>query len=77
MLIFLIIGCVVFGVILYLVFSGVLSDGEERPSFGGGVPRMSGLPAGCLIALLVASAIWFVLWGVVLLLALRLLNTPL
>lgn len=33
-------------------------------------------PQGCLIALLVGAAIWFLLWGLVLILALRVLSNP-
>ncbi len=34
------------------------------------------LPEGCLIALLAGAALWFLLWGVVLVLALRFLSDP-
>lgn len=77
MLIFLVIVCVVFGGILYVVFSGYLSEDGEGFSFSNGVPRMRELSPGCLISLIVAASIWFILWGIVLLLALRLLRTPL
>ncbi len=33
-------------------------------------------PQGCLVSILVAAGIWFLLWGVVLLLALRVLSNP-
>ena len=79
MLIFLVIGCGVFGLILYVMFSGLLSEDGEGFSLGGGgrFPRMPELPMGCLITLIVAGSIWFILWGIVLILALRLLRTPL
>lgn len=77
MLILLVILCVVFGGILFVVFSGMLSEDGERFSFSDGIPRMRELPPGCLLGLIVASAVWFILWGIVLLLALRLLRTPL
>lgn len=77
MLIFLVIVCVVFGGVLFVLFSGVLSEDGGRFSFSDGVPRMRELPLGCLLSLIVASAVWFILWGIVLLLALRLLRTPL
>lgn len=77
MLIFLVIVCVVFGGILYVVFSGVLSEDGEGFSLSGGIPRMRELPPGCLVTLIVAGSIWFILWGIVLILALRLLRTPL
>lgn len=83
MLILLVVGCVVFGGILFVVFSGVLSENGEGFRLGGGgsgtegIPRMRQLPVGCLVSLIVGASIWFVLWGIVLLLALRLLRTPL
>ena len=77
MLIFLVILCVVFGGILYVVFSGYLSEDGDRFSFSDGIPRMREMPPGCLLSLIVAAAIWFILWGIVLILALRLLGTPL
>jgi len=77
LLIFLVIVCVVFGGILFVIFSGFLSEDGDRFSFSDGVPRMKELPVGCLISLIVAGSIWFILWGIVLILALRLLRTPL
>lgn len=77
LLIFLIVVCIVFGGFLFVLFSGALTEDGERFSFARGVPRMKELPPGCLVTLIVAGAIWFILWGIVLLLALRLLNTPL
>lgn len=54
--------------------------------FGGPVPRtiarplsrarLQELPQGCLITLIVAGAVWFLLWGIVLILALRFLRSP-
>ncbi len=52
------------------------------PSIGGRTPlqdaRAGGRewPQGCLIALLVGGGIWFLLWGLVLVLALRILSNP-
>lgn len=77
MLIFLVVVCVVFGGILFVIFSGFLSEDGDRFSFTNGIPRMKELSPGCLITLIVAGSIWFILWGIVLLLALRLLRTPL
>lgn len=77
MLIFLVVLCVVFGGILFVIFSGFLTEDGDRFSFSDGIPRMRELPPGCLISLIVAGSIWFILWGIVLLLALRLLRTPL
>ena len=34
------------------------------------------LPQGCLVAVLAGAALWFLLWGVVLVLALRFLSDP-
>ncbi|HEX2699437.1 MAG TPA: hypothetical protein VHM89_04435 [Acidimicrobiales bacterium] len=77
MLIFLVVLCVVFGGVLFVLFTGVLSEEGERFSFSEGIPRMRELPPGCLLGLIVAASIWFILWGIVLLLALNLLRTPL
>jgi len=77
LLIILVVLCVVFGGVLFVVFSGVLSEDGERFSLGDGIPRMKELPPGCLLGLIVAASIWFILWGIVLILALRLLRTPL
>lgn len=77
MLIFLIVVCVVFGGVLFVLFSGYLAEDGERFTLANGIPRMKELSPGCLITLIVAGSIWFVLWGIVLLLALRLLSTPL
>ncbi|HSH62394.1 MAG TPA: hypothetical protein VK988_22640 [Acidimicrobiales bacterium] len=33
-------------------------------------------PQGCLIGILVGAAVWFLLWGLVLILALRVLSNP-
>ncbi len=38
--------------------------------------RLRELPQGCLITLIVAGAVWFLLWGIVLILALRFLRSP-
>ena len=34
------------------------------------------LPQGCLVTLLAGAALWFLLWGIVLVLALRFLSDP-
>ncbi|MGI9119316.1 MAG: hypothetical protein ACR2G7_04210 [Acidimicrobiales bacterium] len=39
------------------------------------VPHVFELPQGCLIALIVAAVLWVVAWGVVLVLALKLLRS--
>lgn len=77
MLIVLIVVCVVFGLLLFAVFSGLLF-GDEYDGFGvNGPPRLKELSPGCLLSLIVAGSIWFIAWGIVLLLAIRLLRTPL
>ena len=76
MLIFLIVVCVVFGLLLFAIFSGLFSDDSD--GFGAGnPPRFRELSPGCLLSLIVAGSIWFIAWGIVLLLAIRLLRTPL
>ena len=52
-------------------------SGQYRESRGMRVPRLPELPQGCLIALVVAGVVWFVLWSFVLVLALRFLQSPL
>lgn len=39
------------------------------------VPRLRELPQGCLIALIVAAALWFIAWTIVLVLALGILRS--
>ena len=51
------------------------------PYFGGSTPLQRARserewPRGCLIGILVGAALWFLLWGVVLILALRVLSNP-
>ncbi len=77
MLIFILVVCVIFGVVVYAAFATGLLSGESEPVSFRGVPRLRDLSPGCLMALIVAGAVWFILWGIVLLLALRLLRTPL
>ncbi|MGI8759685.1 MAG: hypothetical protein ACR2K0_10320 [Acidimicrobiales bacterium] len=59
------------------------SDRSDRPrTFGYGsssgifprVPHLRELPQGCLIALIVASTLWFLAWGVILVLAVSFLR---
>lgn len=57
---------------------------ERAPTsgFGGGsaygarVPHLHELPQGCLIGLILAGLVWFALWALVLVFALRFLQTP-
>ena len=46
---------------------------SESPTVSSRIGRM---PQGCLVAVLAFSAIWFLLWGIVLVLALRILTSP-
>lgn len=76
-------------VVLFLVFGGVgyalLFQAGIVPGVGGEyrearamrVPHLPELPQGCLITLVVAGLVWFVLWTFVLILALRFLQSPL
>jgi hypothetical protein len=76
-------------VVLFLVFSAIGylllvqaglvpgPGGAYRDSRGVRVPRLPELPQGCLVLLLVAGVVWFVLWSFVLVLALRFLQSPL
>lgn len=91
-LIVIILVCVVLAMgacfILYqlgLVPSG--PDAAERPwagqrPLGGHTPLQDARrgdrewPQGCLIGVLVGAGIWFLLWGIVLILALRVLSNP-
>jgi hypothetical protein len=76
-LIFLVIVCVLFGVVLYGIFSSGWLTGESD-GFGFDRPhRLRELSPGCLLSLIVAGSVWFIVWGIVLILALRLLRAPL
>lgn len=46
----------------------------SAPEFN--VPRLRNFPPGCLIGLILAALVWFTLWAVVLVFALRFLQTP-
>lgn len=77
MLIFLVVMCVVFGVVLFFIFtSGFLTGESDTWSFQR-PPRLRELSPGCLLSLIVVGSLWFIAWGIVLLLALKLLRTPL
>ena len=77
MLIFLIIVCVLFGVVLYGIFSSGFLTGESEGFGISRPPRLRELSPGCLLTLIVLGSLWFIAWGIVLLLALKLLRTPL
>ncbi len=51
-----------------------------RTGTGGGpfrIPHFGELPEGCLLAVILFSLVWFVAWGIVLVLALRIIRSPL
>jgi hypothetical protein len=77
MLMFLVVMCAVFGVVLYFVFSSGFFTGETEGFGFNRPPRLRELPAGCLLTLIVVGSVWFIAWGIVLLLAIKLLRTPL
>ena len=82
--------CVLLAVGLYygLTSSGIIpgstdqpfsSSSSARPTSSGVFPRIPHtreLPQGCLLAIIVAAALWFLAWGVLLVLALDLLRSP-
>ena len=83
--------CVLLAVALYygLTSSGIIPGSTDRPyqstssarspSSSGVFPRIPHtreLPQGCLLAIIVAAALWFLAWGVLLVLALDLLRSP-
>ncbi len=69
----------VFLVVAIGVGAVLVQNGMLPGASGDGVrlPHLPELPQGCLLALIVGAAVWFVLWGIVLILALRFLRTPL
>lgn len=77
MLIFLVIVCILFAVILYAIFSSGFLTGESEGFGFNRPPSLRELSPGCLLSLIVAGSLWFIVWGIVLILAVRLLRTPL
>lgn len=77
--------CVLLAIGVYagLMASGILPGQEKRetPSFSSSsgvlprAPHLRELPQGCLIVLILAGLVWFVAWGIVLVLALNLLSS--
>lgn len=65
---------VVIGVCAVLVQAGILPGGSGE---GFRVPRLPELPPGCLLAIIVAATVWFLAWGIVLVLILQFLRQPL
>ena len=49
---------------------------SSSPLAEGRVPHLRELPQGCLVAIILAGLLWFGMWGLVLYLALRFLNSP-
>ncbi len=64
-----------FAIVLGILWQTGLLEGPAREA--PRVPNMRELPQGCLLALIVSGFVWFTLWGVVLILALRFLRSPL
>lgn len=69
------------GIIVVIGIVAVLSQAGVLPSFGDGSGRGAGWSSesfspgpGCLLAIIVAALVWFALWGVVLVLALKFLR---
>ena len=77
MLIFLVIVCVLFGLALYGIFSSGFLTGESEGFGFNRPPRLREMSPGCLLSLIVVGSLWFIVWGIVLILAVRLLRTPL
>ena len=74
---FLVIVAVILAVAGYgLWASGMFSGGGDDYGFGK-VPRLRELSPGCLLTIIVVGSLWFIVWGIVLILAIRLLRTPL
>ncbi len=76
-----------YGILYQLgVIPGSPASSERAPSSGLGLrartpleeARRGGweLPQGCLVTILTGAALWFLLWGIVLVLALRFLSDP-
>ncbi len=65
-----------FAIVLGILWQTGLMEGPARVE-PPRVPNMRELPQGCLLAIIVAGFVWFSLWGVVLVLALRFLRSPL
>ena len=65
-----------FAIVFGILWQTGLMEGPARVE-APRVPNMRELPQGCLLAMIVAGFVWFSLWGVVLVLALRFLRSPL
>ncbi len=82
-LIVILIMLVAFGVVYAFLYQSGLLEPPGRTEGGYGrsepfrVPGLGELPQGCLMAIVVAAFVWFVTWGIVLILALRFLRSPL
>ncbi len=56
---------------------GYSGGGRTGTATGFRIPHFGELPEGCLLAVILASLVWFVAWAIVLILALRLIRSPL
>lgn len=58
---------------------GYTAGGRTGTGTGTGfqIPHFGELPYGCLLAVILASFVWFVAWAIVLVLALRIISSPL
>ena len=65
-----------FGIVFGILWQTGLLEGPARIE-PPRVPNLRELPQGCLLALIVGGFVWFTLWGIVLILALRFLRSPL
>ena len=65
-------GVLAIGVVAILAWMDLLPGFERQGRSSGGE-----VPPGCLLGVVAASAVWFLAWAVVLILALNFLRTPL
>ncbi|HEX2063838.1 MAG TPA: hypothetical protein VHE80_05405 [Acidimicrobiales bacterium] len=56
---------------------GYSPGGRTGTATGFRIPHFGELPEGCLFAVILASFVWFVAWAIVLVLALRIIRSPL
>ncbi len=67
---------IAFAIVFGILWQTGLMEGPARVE-PPRIPNMRELPQGCLLALVLTGFVWFTLWGVVLVLALRFLRSPL
>ena len=56
---------------------GYSGGGRMGTATGFRIPHFGELPEGCLLAVILASLVWFVAWAIVLILALRIIRSQL